>query len=273
MRMKTQILALASCVAVLGVAAMATRADTVTATFNGLQWGGTVYVASNYNDSLAGTANNAYVDVYTGIYGFTETSPGSNLPLNAVCVDVAHNIYGGNSGTYNVVPVDQVGTINNGVGISPLQAVALGYLAGSLPTDLSTVTNDAAGIFQMAVWDLLYNGGGTYSGVTGQPAPTISFTSYSLSADGIQTAANYAADAYAEAKHNPSGTGVEGVLALVNTDNLPLQSFMLVIGGTATPLARPVPLPASAGVGFVTLALFGALFVIRKRLSRRAQIA
>ncbi len=38
-------------------------------------------------------------------------------------------------------------------------------------------------------------------------------------------------------------------------------------------LASPVPLPASAGVGFAMLAGFGAMFAARKRLVRKAQTA
>jgi hypothetical protein len=37
--------------------------------------------------------------------------------------------------------------------------------------------------------------------------------------------------------------------------------------------ASPVPLPASAGVGFSMLAGFGVIFAFRKKLSRKARIA
>ena len=85
----------------------------------------------------------------------------------------------------------------------------------------------------------------------------------------MSNAAAAAATAWSYALAN-GNSGDPQVYALISTSGT--QSFNFAIFGGPSDVL-PVPLPASATVGFAMLAGFGALFAFRKRLARRPQIA
>lgn len=273
---------------------------TVTGTFNSSQpCTVDTGLTSNYNDSNMG-GKTTTVSTVAGIYNFTATDfSGSNTDVSAVksalgisdtnsifhavCIDFTHNVWFGQTGiTWEVKDLNGLDATVNGVGVSGEQAKAIAYLwQQNLPSRDANGIFDANGaaIFQMAVWDLIYNGGGTYSQITGTLAPTVSYpygTAHALGLDGLAATA-------AQTAWNNRSSSQYNVYALVNTNTSPspgggmppYQSFNFAISGPALSLAEPVvvPLPASAGVGLGMLAGFGGLFGIRKQMCRRRRIA
>lgn len=253
-------LAVATALLAGGMAARAASV-TVTATFDGSQPNTVgVNLTSNYNDGYHVTPTT--VGTVAGIYNFTASSvtgpnPPSgdiaaalnfntttNLPtgtFGAVCIDFAHNIYYGQTATWTVEDLASVTSATNGVGVSTNQANAIAWLwqqgAGALgaagPNVLSdTPSQDAA--FQMAVWDLVYDGD-LYS--TASPKPTVSYSGIdpNISADAGAWAAEawLATDSGANA---PAGITVYALVATTGT-----QSFnFAIIGGPDIPPPGPV---------------------------------
>jgi hypothetical protein len=278
--------------AVMGLGVEA-RADnvSVTATFDSNNQYSTVptYLTSNYNEN-ADHVNPTTVGTAAGIYWFTETgissSSGTNLTSNeaadvtaalgsgsfvAVCMDLTHNVYYGQSGIQFTVKrlSDLAGATGvNGVGINQAQANAIGYI---WKNEAATNTVEAAAL-QMAIWDIVYNGGATsLSSVQGATVNYMYGGAYA-SGDAQAAAVLGATWAQAAAAHSSDNTNSLNVYALVSTG--PVQSFnFALLNGTGHDTAAPVPLPAAAGVGFSMLGGFGGLFAFRKRLNRRARIA
>jgi hypothetical protein len=310
MKMKGKVVVAAA--ALLGFAAVVSTpsevfADSisVTATFDPLQ-------PNTVGTSLTSNYNNGYQPDVTiegtvaGIYGFTvgsiidnPTGPQSPVTIvtvkdtlgthfGAVCIDFTHNIYYGQTATWNVENLSDIQGANdvNGVEISTAQQNAIEYLwtnhilnGQSSPFDTSETPNPTSAEFQLAVWDILYNGGGIYSTAT-TDAPTVSYGG-DVHTDGYDTiAACWAKDAY-HAVTNSSNPYIppENAFALVATDvpsvggPTPTQSFtFLAFGSTSSDnKILPVPLPASAGVGFTMLGAFGVSETLRKRFGKKLQ--
>jgi hypothetical protein len=288
MNIHRQLIVAVSCAAVLAATGIVARAGdvptgvTVTASFSSDQPNTVgVNLTSNYNESDAG-ATTTTISTVAGIYNFTETDSngvfgGPNSTFQGVCIDFTHDVWCGQSGlTFEVEPLDQVLAQINAVGISADQAKAIAYLRENLYP--SSVNAQTGAIFQMAVWDLIYSS--AYSAAS--PAPTVTYSSYAGSAGDVLAASNQAAAAWA-ARDSADCT----LYALINTNPStaaspgaggpgPYQSFLPIALVESVPsVAMPVPLPASASVGFAMLSLFGVLFAIRNRRnrSRRARIA
>ncbi len=188
---------------------MTARADsvTVTGTFATSQPNTVpVNLQSNYNDNTSGNLTTT-VSTVAGLYNFTNasfaTAPGSS-PLTltqvedalggvggtfqAVCIDFAHDITYGQTASWTVENLTSI--TSNGVGISSDQANAIAWLWANQVTG----TPDQDAIFQMAVWDLVYDGS-HYS--TASPSPTVSYPSGTAVTNGdAALAAAAAADAW-----------------------------------------------------------------------------
>ncbi len=269
-----------SVAAALLAGAVAARANTVvvSAYYTGDSPTETVNVKSPY---LASPYTNTWVDVYAGASNFslgsvTDKVTGAgdyttNLTASDVlgvldnhfvgyCIDLNHLISPSNSQVFNweVTDLTNVSSGVNGMGITTAQATAIEYLWGTHGP--ATESAEHAATFQMALWMLLYDTGGTYGA-------TETNVSFSGNAE-IATAASWALDAW-----DGNFTKATDVFALVNVDTPPTQSFSFTIVGFTPNIPPAVPLPAAADVGFGMLAGFGALFVFRKRLSRKSRIA
>ena len=161
------------------------------------------------------------VSTIAGIYNFTNVSVASNsgpstaltvsqvqaalgTGFGAVCIDFTHNITYGQTVTWQVENLTGVTAATNGVGISTTQANAIAWLWGNFgPTgsawhSLPATTAEQDAVFQMAVWDLIYDGA-AYN-PTFHPAPYVSYgyqhsSSYIDSSD-VTSAANWAALAW-----------------------------------------------------------------------------
>jgi hypothetical protein len=290
--------------AALAASSLAAKADTVsvTATFEGLASGGTESITSSNEDG------NYVGGVYSGTYKFsnvnvTGTDPGAGdtptltaedvyddltgLPPNtteashpsppeyftAVCIDFEHEINSGNSTTWTVEDLDDVTSSDNYVGITTDQAKAITALTQSYDSMVSP-TSDQSDQYQLAVWDVIYNGTGSGNpfGSTASPSPYVNFATDT----NVTTALASALAAYTYVTTTTLGEATPVGYALVDPDTGPggLQDFTPAIV-IVTPSFSPtsVPLPAAASVGFSMLGGIGVLAAIRRRSSRKSRIA
>jgi hypothetical protein len=299
--------------AALAASSLAAKADTVsvTATFEGLASGGTESITSSNEDgNTAGTVNSSnYVGgVYSGTYKFsnvnvTGTDPGAGdtptltaedvyddltgLPPNtteasnpsppeyftAVCIDFEHEINFENSTTWTVEDLNDVNSSDNYVGITTDQAKAITALTQNYDSMVSP-TSDQSDQYQLAVWDVIYNGTGSGNpfGSTASPSPYVNFATDT----NVTTALASALAAYTYVSTTTLGEATPVGYALVDPDTGPrgLQDFTpAIVIVTPSFSVIPVPLPAAAGVSFSMLGVFGAYAAIRRRSSRKSRIA
>jgi len=219
---------------------------------------------------------NGYAQPSTGssplTLGQAETALGNiGDVFRAVCVDFTHNVYFGQQATWQIENLTDIDGCINGVGISCAQANALSYLWWH---DASVATPDSAATFQLAAWDLVYNGGGTYSSKTGARAPTVSYTGPANDDGDACAAAKLAATAW---QNNSTSAGpVYALVSTVAQQMIPgqgTQSFIFAdVPTVQTDLrqsATPVPLPSAVGMGLSMMGLLSASSLLRNRLRRR----
>jgi len=239
----------AAMTAVLGIANVS-RADTVTATLVNLDpfAGATLYVGGN---SIGG-----------GCVGLLEWSGATNNPapyngpFNTYCIDLSPTgfIYFGDQYTFTTSPLSTstpvAGTPND---LSTNQLTALEGLFG---TYLSDVTDgDALQGFQLAIWSILYNYGGT--SVT---TPNNGFYIDPNSNGGFGTGVSPAAIADADFwLANPGDEFDNDLTALIAVG----QGQNQVIAGGPIFTTTTVPVPSAALGGAVLMAALA--FVRRSR--------
>ncbi len=283
-----------SAVAITFIAA-STRADiVVTATFDNSQPSAdSVSVASDYLDSPSGNSTTGAVSTIAGIYKFDVTSItgtavlygnsltaagvanalGNGVTVNggvfgAVCIDFTHNIKYRESDSRTLKELAGMTSAVNGVGNNSNQANANGFLWYAFGTPLiSTLSTpnqaqeDSAAAFQMDVWDIIYDGGGTtFSTVS--PTPNVTYSNLDpKELSNFQTTAQ--TEALAAVSAVDSGYTNKNVYALVDTNNV--QNFDIAFTSAGS---NPTPLPAVASTGMALFGLLGAGLLGRK-LSRR----
>ena len=237
-------------------------ADSVTMTFNTSQPNSkAVTVSWQAGDQKSVDYTSA------GIYNFTVKSVDGDNPLSltpgstltGVCIDLTHRVYANQTGTFTIEKFEAA-NIDNGVGgMNATQVAAIGYLWQTY--GLTATQTGLAAEFQMAVWDILYNGYGT--NLANDPTAKVTYSGTTAS---ITTATNWAQTAATwAASHSVSDLSV-AVYAMVNSDGI--QSF-----GVAFPSSNSapptVPLPAGASMGIALLSSLGGFFGIRSHLRRR----
>ncbi|MCL2645709.1 MAG: hypothetical protein FWD61_01745 [Phycisphaerales bacterium] len=240
------------------------RADSVTMTFNATQPN-----TQNITATWSAGGQNGSNATSAGIYNFTVNSISGGNPLSlttggtftGVCIDLTHQITSGSVNTFTVEQMTSATVVDNGVGgMNTNQINAISYLYTMYG---STATTPAlAAEFQIAVWDILYNGAGT--NLASDANATIS---YSATTADVTTAAGWAQAAASWALANPSASLNVTIYALVSSDGV--QNMGII--STAPPSS--VPLPAGASMGFIMLGSLGSFFGLRTHLRRRSAIA
>jgi hypothetical protein len=280
----SQILIAVSTVAVFAAAPLAARATdvaagaTVTATLQAHQPYTLPLSLTSAPSGGSGTMSpQAATMSAAGIYNFTETDTNGvfgppNTVFQAVCIGLTPGATYGQAGmNFTIEPLFRFTPPDSIVSISAHQAGAIAYLAASsylpAPSDPNLATDAAT--FQMAVWDLLYTPGYVPPSPIAPRIPTIGYAG--ISDQTIANAAGEAAQAW-DATWMSSYMPPSDIFALAGTGAAGGQTSSFVALGPAA-IVAPVPLPASAGVGFATLGGFGILFLVRRRLTRRPQIA
>ena len=162
--------------------------------------------------------------------------------FQGICIDFTHGVTNGSSADYTVADLTAVGPLQNGVGITAGQALAISYLWDNAPP----LTADTATRLQLAVWDVIYD-----------PTNTGTLFAGNTNIAGAQSDA-IAAEAWAAA--NSSAT--PDVYAMITTEGT--QNFAFLVG-TSNNHNNMVPLPSSAAAGLVLLAAFGCFRFIGRQ--------
>jgi hypothetical protein len=138
---------------VLAASATSVRAGFITATFNGVSPGDTVTFKLNGGNSVstsAGEFNWTYV---------SGTPLGTGSTFKTFCIDLTHFITPGHTYTYNLddptSPNADAQVFSGGLGAA--KAAMLSDLFGQYYGNIQD--NHTAAAFQIAVWDIVYDGG------------------------------------------------------------------------------------------------------------------
>lgn len=220
---------------------------------------GTVYL---YGSALPSPYTDAahQVDAYAGVLDWKDTT--NNTTVYTYCIDVAAIIYTGQTYNFNS-PVDLGSaslpfTTQQINGIYNLWTDTHFGLANGVNGPVTSASQQDAAMFQVAIWDILYNDGST--------SLTNSALSFANPSDGLDSTSLQNALTYANQDYNaPAPSGNPGVFALVATDGS--QNQALYIGGTLPP-ATTVPLPASSSAGLALLGICGIAGAGRFRANR-----
>ncbi|MCL2645686.1 MAG: VPLPA-CTERM sorting domain-containing protein [Phycisphaerales bacterium] len=259
-----------ACVLAMAASAGATYADSVNMTYIGPTGGvgtsGGKAISNHWTINGVSSSNNTTA----ALYQFTVNSVSGGNPLalsqgdtvTAACIDITHGI-SPSSTNYNVEQVTTSTVINNGInGTNSMNANQIEALTYLFSKYLNTAIAAGEGAeFQVAVWDILYNGDGTSLGTN---------TSYSYDGTTVNTttASNWATDAANFALANPGANIGMDLYAIIDANGI-TQSFGVVIpadkGGVA------VPLPASASMGLVMLGSLGGFAGLRNIRRRSAK--
>lgn len=224
------------------------RADSVTLTLDGASPAGTVVLAGS---ELPAGYNP--VDVYAGVLDWT-TGTVAGVPNEwTYCVDVAAIINVNNSYQYTYTP--QV------LNFSQTTIQALEWLwndstfanAGQInsQTNVNAITAEHAAMFQVAIWDILYDEGTT---------PTLSFSNPGNGLTGTDLADALAA-AHTDYLKGVAGAPTSGVPELTELIANSGQNQVTYIGMAP---ASGLPVPKSFAGGLVLLGLVGVGCLRRK---------
>jgi len=199
------------------------------------------------------------VGVIAGVLDWTD---GSN-PVYTYCIDIVHDIGTGQTHTFNISPTDLnvndpstlfsapvVRAINNLWNDHSTGVGAPGLL--DTTAHVNAISNANAAMFQIALWEVIYDFKNDNTGTLLSPAP-LSFLN--LSDGDLATANSWAVQAYTDV-----GTANVGLEALVATDGSQNQAIFLQASG-----AEPTPAPLSAIGGMALLGLIGTAKWIRRR--------
>jgi hypothetical protein len=202
-------------------------------------------------------------DVFAGQIGWTVTKA---LPANidipssfyTYCIDITHNI--GVGGTYNF----DVESLSDSSFVGS-EAAAINDLYAR-DYSVSPSSDQAAG-FQAAIWTLLFPTNVANLG------PSLSPQAFAdENADLAQVAADLGPGGTPQSPLDYTVAALVADPSAFPDNQAQGQDQALVVFPTGS-FSSPVPLPATAGVGFSMLAGFGVLAAARKRLGRRPQIA
>lgn len=241
-------------VALCALPAARVSADSLTLT--GANPAGTVDLYGSSLPSGYGTAAQA-VDVYAGVLDWTDTT--NNSSLYTYCIDVGAIIYVGNPYTF-ASPVALTSTLPLGFSTQQINAIYNLWTdpnfggAGNIDGSVSGISQVDAGMFQVAIWDILYNDGS--ASLTGNTA--LNFVQnnplggQSLTTAELTAALGYANHDYSIASATVAGAN-PGIDALITTNG---QNQAIYIGGSG-PFIPAAPLPASFAAGLVLLGLAG----------------
>lgn len=215
---------------------------------------------SPYND----TDGSKQVDVYAGVLDWKNTV--TNASVYTYCIDVGAIIQTGHTYTFN--------------GLQPLGSVSLGFSTAEIDgiyklwTDtrfgtatgvsgpLTSATPQDAAMFQVAIWDILYNNGST--------SLTNTALSFSGPGNGLDSTHLLAALSYANDDYTHGTSSNPGVDAFVATDGSQNQALYISGGGHQS----PAPLPASFTAGAGLLVLLGTAGLCRRAANqKRAEAA
>ncbi len=232
--------------------------------------GDTVSLNATYNQNPALIENVGIGDLpfinpgayQAGVYNFTINAYNSGSPsstpltlaqvqaaiggvgsaFQGICIDFTHGITDGNVSNYTVANLTDVGPLQNGLGITSSQALAISNLWDNAPP----LTADTAARLQMAVWDVIYD-----------PTNTGTLFAGNTNIAGAQSDA-IAAETWAAA--NPGAS--PDVYAMITTDGT--QNFAFLVG-TSNNNNNLVPLPSAAVSGLALLAAFGCFRLIGRQ--------
>jgi hypothetical protein len=129
----------------LGMAAAPARADIVTSTFSDVN-PGEVATISSTNPNI-GTLSG-----WAGVYNFTNATGAITGDYSGFCIDIAQDIYGGQTVTFTVAALSSAPTPGNPMG--QLRANLIGELWYN---DYSSIgsSNTNAAAFQLAIWEII----------------------------------------------------------------------------------------------------------------------
>src|SRR5262249_18412919 len=140
---------------ILGVFAAPTRADYVTATFGNVSPGEVVSISSDSGSS--------WESGWAGVYNFTNASGAITGNYSGFCIDIAQDVYGGQTATWTVAALASAPT--PGTAMGPQKANLIAELWGR-DYELIGTSNTNAAAFQIAIWTII-NGNGTCGHVAG----------------------------------------------------------------------------------------------------------
>jgi hypothetical protein len=220
---------------------------------------GTVYL---YGSALPAPYTDAAhaVDAYAGVLDWKDTN--TNLPVYTYCVDVAAIIYTGHTYQFETLQPLTASSLPSFTsqeinGIYNLWTDSNFATATGVNGPVTTATPQDAAMFQVAIWDILYNNGST--------SLTNSALSFAGPSNGLDLTSLQNALNYAHADYNAGPASNPGVMALIATDGS--QNQALYIGSTGHQSA--VPLPASFTAGIALLGLLGAAGAWRIAANRK----
>jgi hypothetical protein len=284
--MKRKILSAAIAAVVAGLFGSAVRADQIeiNATFHtgSLNQGVLIndatylpvgtYAAGVYNFTVASTAG--VVDIPAG----TPTSPlsvsqlatagiANGTTFQGICVDFTHEINDNTPHSWSVVQLQGVPASpsgnsgdGNGVGISQIQALAIGDLWDA--ARVNTLTAATAARLQIAIWDVLYD------------SPVGSNTNSLFQSNGNIAGAMMDASAaltLATTTYNGNHNAEPDVYALVDAPVGGFTQDFAIVGPVQTNVSG-TPLPRAALAGFPLLAGLAGFELLRKRRGGKLQV-
>ena|GEM_PF-1930397 len=245
---------------------MSAYADSVNMTYTGVLGGKTI--TGTYGGMTGASPTSGSFNTSAGLYTFNVNSTSGGNPMNVsagdklygVCVDITHAISTNTTANYDVVKLSDSGGISfaNGVGgINASQITAIAYLWDAHYANVLNGTEDAA-VFQMAVWNILYNKTGVVW--ADNRNAVLSYTNTSLPTQQTQ-AYSWADVASRAAVANPNYVSDVELYAFIS--NGTIQSFAFGVPGNV------VPLPAGASMGLTLLGSLGGIVGLRN-LRRRS---
>lgn len=193
---------------------------TIAAAVTGAKCANLTYQANTLGDSATITINGNNENVFAGLFsvGLTGAPAEYHTAFNSLCVDLFHSISQGESWDVDLVPLPNPNLNNSG---------RAAYLYSTYAT--STTTNDNAAGLQLAVWDIITDGG---DGLT-----TGNFQASNIPSGAVTAANNLLADSAGK-----SGTATWLVSTNGNKQNLlgprsvPEPGSMTLLGTCLLPL-------------------------------------
>src|SRR6185437_6726467 len=122
----------------------------------------------------------------------------------------------------------------------------------------SGISPTNAAMFQVAIWDILYNKGSATA--TGNTQLNFTNPDNGLTQTNLQNALTYANQDYSK---TIDPTKIPAIQALVATDGS--QNQAIYLGGFLPPPPTPAPLPAAANAGLALLGCVGLGAWVRRR--------
>jgi hypothetical protein len=236
-------------------------------TLTGAGPAGTIYLNGS---SLPSAYLSNPIDAYTGVLDWQNTSQG-NAAVYTYCIDVAAIININNTYSLNPVALDTAHS-----GFSQTVSNAIQYLwndstfgnAGKINStmDVASISVEHAAMFQVALWDIIYNAGSASPSNTAltfsNPGAKAIPASNGFSSADLSTALTAAHNDYVLGQ-NGAPTNAPQLMELDATDGSQNQVIYL---GAAPAAALPLP----SAVWGDALLLGGLLFVSRRH--NRAQV-